>query len=286
MTFRPLLAATIESNLDLEKLSFPMIASPKLDGIRVLIHPTLGPITRKLKPIPNIPTLNYLNKPEFHFLDGEIIVGNNFSNTTSAIMAHGGIPNFTYYIFDNFKTPNFPYMDRLKNLISNDPKVKILEWIEVKSINDLQEAEARYLTAGHEGIMLRKPLGIYKFNRSTFNEQILLKLKRFTDSEAEIVGFEELYKNDNKLEANNLGYAERSSNQEGLTPMNTLGALLVRSLDFDVQFKIGSGYDQTTRKDIWFRRNELIGKIIKFKYQNIGIKDRPRFPIFLGFRED
>lgn len=263
-----------------------MIASPKLDGIRVLIDPVLGPITRKLKPVPNVPTHAYLSKPLFHYLDGEIMVGDTFSDVTSAIMSHDGRPDFTYHIFDSFEFPNLPYKERLASLRSIDVRVKVLESIIVNSLEDVLEAETQYLLQGYEGLMLRKPSGRYKFNRSTLNEQILLKLKRFKDSDAEIIGFEELYKNNNKLEANNLGYAERSSSQDGLVPMNTLGSLVVQSEDFELTFKIGSGYDEATRQDIWNRRDKLLGKMVKVKYQDIGMKDRPRFPIFLGFRED
>lgn len=285
MTFRPLLAATIPSNEALATLTYPMIASPKLDGIRVLIHPTLGPITRKLKPIPNVPTNIYLHNPDFHFLDGEIMVGDTFSDVTSAIMSHDGAPEFTYYIFDSFEFPNKSYTERISTLSNND-RIKVLEHIVVNSIEEVLEVESRYLLEGYEGLMLRKPSGRYKFNRSTLNEQILLKLKRFKDGEAKVIGFEELYRNDNKKENNNLGYSERSSSLDGLVAMDTLGSLIVQSEDFDLTFKVGSGYDEATRKDIWNRRDEVLEKTIKVKYQDIGMKDRPRFPIFLGFRED
>ncbi len=46
--FRPLLAATIENNEQLGALAYPMIASPKVDGIRIVVHPALGPVTRSL----------------------------------------------------------------------------------------------------------------------------------------------------------------------------------------------------------------------------------------------
>lgn len=284
--FRPLLAATIKSKSDLERLTYPMIASPKLDGIRTLIHPTLGPVTRKLKAIPNIPTRRYLSKPEFHFLDGEIVVGKEFSDTTSAIMSHSGAPDFTYFIFDCFANPLAPYTERLHSLRSIDPRVVILEHSTVYTPEEVLALEIKYLEAGHEGLMLRSLHGQYKYNRSTFNEQILLKLKNFIDADAEIIGFEELYKNDNPLESNGLGYVERSTLQSGFVGMNTLGALVVRTEGFDLSFKIGSGYDQATRTDIWSNRDRLLGKIIKFKYQDIGMKDRPRFPIFLAFRKD
>jgi len=47
---RPMLAVAIK---DLDDLDYPLYVSPKLDGIRCLIHPELGPVSRKFKPIPN-----------------------------------------------------------------------------------------------------------------------------------------------------------------------------------------------------------------------------------------
>ncbi|KKL60017.1 hypothetical protein LCGC14_2209470, partial [marine sediment metagenome] len=49
---RPMLAATVAYD-DLEKVEWPVLCSPKIDGIRCLIHPELGPVTRSFKPLPN-----------------------------------------------------------------------------------------------------------------------------------------------------------------------------------------------------------------------------------------
>jgi DNA ligase-1 len=32
-------------------------------------------------------------------------------------------------------------------------------------------------------------------------------------------------------------------------------------------------------------RKKLLGKIVKYKYQEIGVLEKPRFPVFLGFRD-
>lgn len=39
------------------------------------------------------------------------------------------------------------------------------------------------------------------------------------------------------------------------------------------------------RRVHWSDRQALIGKTVKFKYQAIGTKDKPRIPVFLGWRD-
>lgn len=281
MQIKPMLAATVE---DIESLPYPLYVSPKLDGIRCLILNSI-PVSRKLKPIPNLHMRELLSKPEFEGFDGELIVG-NFQETTSAVMTHHGEPNFKYFIFDRviegwyFKRYlgqiamlPYPYIDHVSQSFVENPK-------------ELESYEEYVLSQGYEGVMLRRADGLdtYKYGRSTLNQAYLLKLKRFTDAEAEIIGFEERMHNENESEKDNLGYTKRSSSKEGKVPANTLGAFIVRSNTFGV-FTLGSGLDDVLRKEIWNNQNNYLSKILKFKYQKHGTVDKPRFPIFLGFRE-
>lgn len=284
--FRPLLAAPIKSHDDLGKLRFPMIGSPKLDGIRVLIHPKLGPVTRKMKPVPNRHVRRTLEHVAALGHDGEIIVGPSFHTTSSAIMSHEGEPDFTYYVFDNFSAPDQPYRDRLLNLTGDNKWIIRLEQRWVGSKEDVLSLESEYLEAGYEGVMLRDPLGVYKFNRSTFKEQILLKLKTFVDMEGRVVGFEELFHNGNERQLDERGYAKHTTHQGNLVPMDTLGALVVEAERFTDVFKLGTGFTAEQRREIWLNRPTYLGKDVKFKFQDIGVKDKPRFPVFLGWRLD
>ena len=63
-----------------------------------------------------------------------------------------------------------------------------------------------------------------------------------------------------------------------------LGALHVKDIHTDVEFSIGSGFTEEQRRDFWNRRDELIGSLVKYKSFAIGVKDKPRFPIFCGLR--
>jgi DNA ligase-1 len=87
---------------------------------------------------------------------------------------------------------------------------------------------------------------------------------------------------------NNLGYSERTSHKENLVPMNTLGALTASGKFGDgakYKIRIGTGFSSELRKEIWENREKYLGKLVKFKYFPGGVKEAPRFPVFLGFRE-
>ncbi len=124
----------------------------------------------------------------------------------------------------------------------------------------------------------------YKCGRSTESEGYLLKIKRFCDDEAVIVGYEELMHNDNVATRDAFGRTERSTHQENLRPAGVLGKLICRI--GKVEFGIGTGFDAKTRAELWVKRDKLKNKIVKFKHQPSGADERPRFPVFLGFRDD
>jgi DNA ligase-1 len=292
--FKPLLAYTVK---DMKKLEFPVLASPKLDGIRCLICND-QPVSRALKPIPN----SYIQDelafyPEF---DGELLVGDPtdpsaFSKSTSGIMSHGGRPDFTFWVFDwiDPKTLHLPFVSRLEiaeNALRVSPekyyRAKIVPHTPIDSPEGLVELEAHYVALGYEGIMVRDPSGVYKFGRSTVNQQLLGKVKRFDDTEGVIIGFEELMHNENEAERNELGYLERSHAQAGQIPGNTLGALKVSHPDWQETFGIGTGFTADERFTLWQNRSTLKGQTVKFKHQPSGAKDKPRFPVYLGLRKD
>ena len=89
MIERPMLAATVKVG-DFNNVEWPVLASPKIDGIRCLIHPTLGPVTRTFKPIPNVYIRTMLERiAKGSYLDGELVAVNkqgviDFNGTQSA----------------------------------------------------------------------------------------------------------------------------------------------------------------------------------------------------------
>jgi DNA ligase-1 len=270
-----------------KELRYPLIASPKLDGIRCLIIDGVA-VSRNLKPIRNRYIQSILGKKEYNGLDGELIVGSStahdvYRQTSSGVMSEDGQPEFTYYIFDKWDR-KLAYSKVHLYRYEND-FIKSLSFSFINDKEQLDLYENRCLQAGYEGLILRSFDSPYKFGRATAKEGYLMKLKRFSDSEAEIIGFEERMHNANEATKDALGHTQRSQHKENLVPMNTLGALIVKTVDTGIEFKIGTGFDDSIRKSIWETKNKLLGELVKFKHFEIGVKEAPRFPVFLGFRD-
>jgi DNA ligase-1 len=288
---KPMLAYTPKT---LDELRFPLLASPKLDGVRAL-NMDGRLVSRKLKDIPNSYVQQWLGQRYFHGYDGELVAGLStgqgvFHRTTSAVMSEGGTPQVTFWVFDRWDMPDHPYVSRLANLpspIDPDPdeliRIRPLKHVVIRNRNHLDRYEAICLEKGYEGVMVRNPEGLYKHGRSGKTDKWLCKVKRFEDAEAECIGIVEQMHNGNEAKPNELGYMKRTSHKAGKTAKGTTGTLVCR-LPGGVQFEIGTGMDEATRARLW--KNPPIGKQIKFKFQPTGIKDKPRFPVFLGIRED
>ena len=120
------------------------------------------------------------------------------------------------------------------------------------------------------------------FNRST-KEQLSIKLKFFEQDEFEVVGFNERMHNTNEATTNELGYTERSSHKDNLIPMNTLGSLILKY--GDDSFQMGTGFTDEQRQEIWDNRDKYLGKLASVRYMSVGLKDKPRVPSFIGWRD-
>jgi DNA ligase-1 len=283
--FRPMLA----KDADLDLLRFPLLASPKLDGVRAIVIDGVV-MSRSLKPIPNKFVQEQFSQLE-HF-DGELIVGDPTSktayrDTVSNVMSHDKRDyDVTFFAFDHIEFTTIPYSARADRLHTRPGRPKNcvpLSQTPIRTLEELYAHESQVLEDGFEGLILRDTQAPYKFGRSTTKQGYLLKLKRFIDAEAIVVGFEERQHNGNEATTNELGYTKRSSHAANKSGLGDLGALVVRYNG--IEFNIGTGFDAETRVDIWNNRAHYIGQLAKFKYFPIGIKDKPRHPVFLGWRD-
>lgn len=294
MAFKPMLAA----EADLDNLMYPLLASPKLDGIRALVKDRQL-LSRKLKQIPNKKLHDLLARPLLDGFDGELICGSPWSktvyrDTVSAVMSHDGdVSNVRFYVFDLHDAP-YGYRERWHELMRLADKlqampVDVLESALIEDRSQLVSYESAALEKGFEGLILRKPDAPYKYGRSTVNEGYLLKLKRFEDSEAEVIGVEEEMFNGNPAETNELGRTKRSTAAAGLIGKGTMGALLVRDLKTRVEFSIGTGFTAQDRVSwwAWFQKQgpRTPKPIVKYKFFPVGVKDKPRHPVYLGLRD-
>ncbi len=209
-------------------------------------------------------------------------------------MSKPGSPQFTYHVFDVIYLNDFNEHYGMRNNklyelndynLLFDEHIKVVLPTLIHNYDRLVAYEHECLGNNYEGIILRSLDGPYKFGRSTVKEGYLLKIKRFDDSEAVIIDFEELLHNKNEQFADNLGLSERSTCKENMLHGNTLGSIVVTDLASNVTFSIGSGLTFELRNKIWSNKSHYLGKIVKYKHQKSGSKDLPRFPVFLGFRD-
>ena len=199
-------------------------------------------------------------------------------------MSKDGTPDFTYHVFDRWDMPNLSFGNRLLGLHELDlPFVSVVTQSCMVNEEELLAYEQELLDKGAEGVMVRSFDGIYKNGRSTAKDGILGKLKRFSDAEYRIVGFVERMHNANEATRNELGYVERSSHKENLVGRNDLGALVLETEDGQ-RFNCGTGFDDALRAEIWSNQDAYVGRMAKIKSFLIGVKDLPRFPVFIGFR--
>jgi len=263
---------------DLTKIEYPVLASPKLDGIRCVIADGI-PFSRNMKRIPNLFIQREIMKLQQHGLDGELMTTGDFNDVQSGIMSINGEPNFYLNVFDNFELDMFGFWDRYKKtkeLVTelDSPHVKMVPH---KVMNDAVELKAFWAACveqGFEGAMVRSLNGPYKRGRSTLKQGYLVKLKKWLDDEGTVIGFEELERNEDTS----------TKRKENMVGANTLGSLVVQWRG--VTFNVGSGFDDHTRAEIWNNKEAYQGKEVTFRYQEVSKYGKPRFPTFKAFRED
>lgn len=286
MITKPMKAATYVAGTT--QISFPCEATDKFDGIRCF---KVGgkALTSAFKPIPNdfIRTWIEANCPDG--FDGELmVIGRTFNDLSGDVRRKDGSPDFRYHVFDYVGgVLSEPYLDRVADLKDWPGAERVVLELPVTLHNEAELAafEEAALTERHrEGVMVRSASSPYKCGRSTINEGYLIKIKRFEDSEALVIGVEEEMENQNVAEEDNFGRTKRSKHQENMVPKGTMGKLVCRT-PAGVEFEIGTGYTAAERQRYWNERASLIGKTVKYKHQPHGAKEKPRCPVFLGFRD-
>lgn len=301
--FKPMLA----KDGDLSKIKFPVVVQPKLDGIRCSIV-NGKPVSRTLKPIPNKEIHEALSDPRLEGLDGELIVGevtasDCYRTTVSFVMSHDktGEP-WVFHVFDKWDEPG-GFWNRFsgarKTIFPEGASLGLCDRVCIVTTSTaldsdhLEQIEEFHIDLGHEGIIVRVGDAPYKFGRSG-KAGPLLKVKRFVDFEAEVIGVYEEMRNDNEATTNALGHTERSSHQENKVGKDTLGGLELRAINGlweGAEFRCGTGFDRATRVTLWrmwhdpFMPEFTAGQVVKVKSFPIGVKDKPRHPVFLGFRD-
>lgn len=298
--FRPILA----TDWDIHRIKWPKIGMPKIDGVRGL-NVNGAIVGRSLKTFDNRFTVARFSLPELDGLDGELALGDIRDHdlcrrTTSAITTIAGEPDIHWYIFD-CQARMVGYAERLKIATAhvkslNLPYVHFIQGTLINSIEEFLKYEEEQLQQGFEGVILRSLDGLYKYGRTTVREGTYLRVKRFVEEDAVVLEVLEGSTNNNSPVWNALGFLERSTHAENMTPSGIVGTLVCMlvndvhhngSLLFKagdiVRVAPGRMTDDQGRK---FMENPslIVGKTIKFKFFPKGGKDKPRFPTFQSIR--
>lgn len=308
---KPMLA----SDWDETKVQFPVIAQPKIDGVRGLnMH---GGLTgRSLKLFKNKYTTSFYSQDFFMGLDGEFAAAEETHPdlcrlTTSALGTIEGQPFTLWWVFDYLAehTLDLGYFERYQELQRYVSKLqsheqyqpwaghlRVVPYKFIRTLEELFEYDAQNLDAGFEGTILRDPYGRHKQGRSTVREGGLLRIKQFIESEAVVLEIIEGETNQNEAQRNELGLQFRSSHQDNMLPNGLVGSMRCRALqtlmdrgrvvieDGQIITVSPGNMDHTMRKFYFENQRELVGKVIKFKFFPKGIKDKPRFPTFVTIR--
>jgi len=296
------------------RVRFPVIAQPKVDGVRALNM--VGRLTgRSLKPFGNRYLTTLFSHSALIGLDGEMAAQHECHPdlcriTSSKLASHNGEPFVLWWLFDyvTADTRAMAYRDRfaalrerfyqLKGVVPHlHQHLRLIPSKEVNTMEELLELDTMWLDAGYEGTILRDPSAPHKQGRSTAREGGLLRIKRFVDFEFRITEVIEGEENTNEAKLNELGLTERSTHQANMVPNGMVGALLgtvvgeVRDGD-KVLFedgqpvRVGAGrLTHDERKRFFEDQSAILGRIGKAKLFPKGIKDKPRFPTFQAFRD-
>nr|BBJ05883.1 ATP-dependent DNA ligase [Marinobacter nauticus] len=198
-----------------------------------------------------------------HPLDGELWSGRGRFAELSGVVrkAHPVQQEWRqvrYYVFD-LPVPEVMFEQRYRQLeqlveASGSPYLKLVEQRSVASHEELEAQLEAMVSAGAEGLMLKRRNSLYRAGRS----DDLLKVKTHEDAEARVVG-----------------HVPGKGKYEGL-----MGALKVELAD-GRRFRIGTGFTDADRGDPL-----AIGSVITFRYRGLTATGLPRFASFLRVRND
>ena len=256
------------------------LASPKLDGIRCLYYaPDKGLTSRSQKlryvgfeEIEQICELLRVNN-NLSFMDGELYIPGEKFDIISGIVRKSrnydinqkARVEFRIFAVGSIDAPQMPagLMLDLIRALPETGRVNYLPYSVIPNTPTAIQTVAELVKSSgqsDEGIMLRNPSSVYAGGRSNN----LLKVKNFVKSTFVIVSFT---KGTGK-------YA------------NSLGNLLVRGMvdGVVVMGKVGTGFSDAERSDIWTNQSNYLGKDIEVIYLGITPAQKSlRHPVFSRF---
>lgn len=258
---------------------------PKLDGLRLIANKD-GLWTRNGKEYKSIPHIYEALKPLFKYnpkyiFDGEVYAdkyANDFNKicslakktkpTKEDLQEAAKSIEFHIYDFpfwDDVFSERFKELTKVLGFAKGNPALELVETHHVfdeKGIVDFYEG---FMEQGYEGAMVRLDAK-YEQKRT----KSLLKYKEFKDGEYLIVGVTE-------------GVGNRSGGAGYVTCKKKDGsAFLDGTTSFDSNIKGTREFC----KLMLLKKDDYIGKVGTIKYFNLTPDGKPRFPYFMGLRDE
>lgn len=271
-------------------------AEEKLDGIRCLLvwnkeQNTVEVYSREGKPLHNHGHIDraIMNAQiDSCVLDGELIA-DSFAETQKIVSTqtpHKDAHKVKFHVFDilsldewnNKKcvTPLRERKDRVFEVVDSIGDFDVVISVSYTIVTSSSHAEAymaKMVSAGFEGIIIKKPNSYYEFAKT----KIWQKLKPTADADLRIVGAVE--------------------GEHGAA--GTLGALIVEGIanfggnEYDVRSEVGTGFTAKDRVELWnqYRIGTLVGQIAEIRFQEVSQdqttgKFSLRFPRYVRMRPD
>lgn len=294
-----MLRVMLASDWDENKITFPKMAQPKVDGVRGTVYQG-NLVGRSLKSFANNHTVEYFSHPMLEGLDGELYCGYETDpdlcrKTTSALNTIEGKPLVVWKVFDLWTLKKESYATRYLELAGRvdwlnqnsvySGRIELMPTRMVNSLAELEQYEGFCIEQGYEGVILRDPNGSYKHGRSTIKEAGLLRVKRTTTSEAIVVSVNEGQANNNEAQVNELGYISRTTHMKNMVPNGMVGSLTCKDCLSGAIITVSAGKLNHEERIYYFNNQEqIIGKLITYKHFPHGKKDKPRQPTFQNFR--
>lgn len=272
---------------------------PKLNGHRIVWDGT-NLWTRQGKPVVSVPGLVDELKRLFDGkpLDGELYShGMTFQKITQTGRRTVNViddPNLCMYVYD-VPVASKTFAERwcmlnteYRSIIESSQRIRIVETRHFPCLQTQYALNPQLLNvfaADYEGTMLRNADGMYKFGKRSSD---LLKVKRFQDTEATIVGVTQMNTFDKVIVAAGTPGSRKKSNgtyvKNGAATLHPMIGALVCELPNGTRFEIGSGFTHDERKQFW--SEPPTGKQVTFQYQELTPDGVPLFPSYLRIKED
>lgn len=275
----PMLAQTYEPYSSKKKkntITFPCFLQPKLDGLRcivskqnnkILFQSRTGMYFETLEHL--VPQLDKVFQKHQVVLDGELYTRDYPFEELSGLIKkkkltaddREKLKMVSYHIYDVVKEESFT--SRLKFIQETIPKLKAKNLFAVETVlsNDTEmfkEMFSKWVGDGYEGIMLRNRDGFYRTN---YRSHDLQKYKEFKEDEFEIISFKE---GEGRDEGTVLWICKTP---EGRT------------------FSVRPRGTIASRKELFLKGNDYIGKKLTVVYQELSEMNVPRFPVGKDIRE-